>query len=84
MSNWTQRDPAVWEHELHGLMLRVNDAGNAEQTDGILDALEDPEAQWVWRVLRADRFTKIELESEGEATREQAMIAAEAAACSWR
>ena len=85
MSDWTQRDPAIWKRELHGLMLRVNDLDDAEQTDEILDAPVEPGAPWGWRAVRVgDGFTEAELESGREATRELAMSAAETAAGTWR
>jgi hypothetical protein len=83
-SRWTLGDLGVWECERHSMALRVHNLDDAEQTTDDVDAPEDPETQWVWRVLRVDRFTEIEMESGGEATREQAMIAAEAAAGTWR
>ena len=68
-----------------GLMLQVTNLDGPEQPDEVLDALTDPGLPWGWQVFRTiARFTKIELESGREETRELAMTVAEAAASAWR
>lgn len=85
MSDWAEHDLTAWRRELDGLMLQVTNLDGPEQPDDVLDVLIDPGFPWSWQVFRTvDGFTKIELESGLEETRELAMTVAEAAASAWR
>lgn len=88
MSVWLPDECDGWKRELPGTVLRVDAPDDAVLTnDDELDKPPHPKdtPEWVWRVFRAvDRFTEVELDSGRAETRELAMVAADAAASTYR